>query len=205
MREPALCVQPYVCQLGTACHAYSLVGCYNDDKAHVCCCCTSGSAQQALQTPQTMLDEVVWCVSDPPQQARLDNLHAAAPFADVQGARYGACTPHPHVYISSPYAPLIPICTPFPRTPFPWFTHPQIQHIPMYNPSPCIIHPDAHPPPCHVADADANADASLLRPLGSWCTLHRQVSKLMWHRVETSVRCLCEGSAACSTQLGALC
>ena len=44
-----------------------------------------------------MLDEVVWCVSDPPQQARLDNLHAAAPFADVQGARYGACKLHAHV------------------------------------------------------------------------------------------------------------
>lgn len=53
-------------------------------------CCHPGSAQQALQTPQTMLDEVVWCVSDPPQQARLDTLHAAAPFAHVQGARYGA-------------------------------------------------------------------------------------------------------------------
>ena len=55
-------------------------------------CCNPGSAKQALQTPQTMLDEVVWCVSDPPQQARLDTPHAAAPFADVQGARYGART-----------------------------------------------------------------------------------------------------------------
>lgn len=54
-----------------------------------------------------MLDEVVWCVSDPPQQARLDNLHAPAPFADVQGARYGASTPHPPMHTSSP-------CTPHP-------------------------------------------------------------------------------------------
>lgn len=46
-----------------------------------------GSAQQALQTPQTMLDEVVWCVSDPPQQARLDPLHPALPLADVPSHR----------------------------------------------------------------------------------------------------------------------
>lgn len=63
----------------------------------MCVCCNTGSAQQALQTPQTMLDEVVWCVSDSPQQARLDTLHAAVPFAHVQAARYGACTLYAHM------------------------------------------------------------------------------------------------------------
>jgi len=35
----------------------------------------SGLAQQALQTPQTMLDEVMWCITEAPEQARLDALH----------------------------------------------------------------------------------------------------------------------------------
>ena len=71
---------------GPSYHAHRLCLCFNEDRVHICVCCNPGSAQQALQTPQTMLDEVVWCLSDPPQQARLDTLHAAAPFA-----RCGAC------------------------------------------------------------------------------------------------------------------
>lgn len=61
--------------------------------ADLCVCCISGSAQQALQTPQTMLDEVVWCVSDAPQLARLDTLHPAVPLADAQSNRY-VCSTH---------------------------------------------------------------------------------------------------------------
>ena len=47
----------------------------------------SGPAQQALQTPQTMLEEVVWCVSESPEQARLDSLHPAAAFAHASVLR----------------------------------------------------------------------------------------------------------------------
>lgn len=36
----------------------------------------AGGAQQALQTPQAMLEEVLWCVSQPLESARLDpQLH----------------------------------------------------------------------------------------------------------------------------------
>ena len=35
-----------------------------------------------------MLDEVVWCVSDPPEQARLETLSSAAALTDALGSRY---------------------------------------------------------------------------------------------------------------------
>ncbi|KAL0052588.1 hypothetical protein WJX82_004383 [Trebouxia sp. C0006] len=46
-----------------------------------------GLAQQALQTPQTMLDEVMWCVTDAPEQARLDALHLSAVHSSMGGGQ----------------------------------------------------------------------------------------------------------------------
>lgn len=152
-----------------------------------------------------MLDEVVWCVSDPPQQARLDNLHAAAPFADVRSARCGACTPYPHLNSHVDCIPrtLIPMCnlaacTIHPHAhSFPYVTHP------LYHPCPCSPHTQAHPIPvscCLIQMLMPN----LLRLQGIWCSQHWQASKiLMWHWAVTSVRCLREGCAACRMQLGA--
>lgn len=78
----ARCVQWY--RVGPRC---SLVQCLSTNSKSVSLLLL-GPAQQALQTPQTMLDEVVWCVSDPPQQARLDPLHPALPLTDVPSYRY---------------------------------------------------------------------------------------------------------------------
>ncbi|KAL0037338.1 hypothetical protein WJX79_002876 [Trebouxia sp. C0005] len=46
-----------------------------------------GLAQQALQTPQTLLDEVMWCVTDAPEQARLDALHPTTGPTSLGGGR----------------------------------------------------------------------------------------------------------------------
>ena len=45
----------------------------------------SQQAQQAVQTPQTLLEEVLWSISQPPDQARLDPAHVrlAAAFSDT--------------------------------------------------------------------------------------------------------------------------
>ncbi|KAL0036499.1 hypothetical protein WJX77_010236 [Trebouxia sp. C0004] len=55
-----------------------------------------GLAQQALPTPQTMLDEVLWCVTDAPETARLDTLHLSTGHSyrgggqDVEVADYSS-------------------------------------------------------------------------------------------------------------------